>query len=177
MNFFPLIDSPEAISPFIIEKINDILHSNARITLIPPKILSIHYRRLNFIPTRDIMIISDCLHKSFLHKDLHLERSKSFCDLTNLHKSFLHKDLHLERSKSFGDLRLLHHCASFPLQHSHSCPDLSGIHHMHPQLHGMVIRRTTDSSEEIEVPVGLQKCKTFIRDYWTGTVPAPFPKM
>ena len=149
MNFFPLIDSPEMISPFIIEKINDILHSNARITLIP-KILSTHYRPLNFIATLEKL--SDCLHKSFLHKDLH----------------------HLERSESFCDLELLEHCT---LQRSHSCPDLSGIHHMHPKLHGILIGRTTDSREDVEVPVGLQKCKSFILDYWTETVPSPIPKM
>ena len=77
--------------------------------------------------------------------------------------------------------------ASLSLRHAHSCPDLSGIHLMHPKLHGTVMTSTTDAitnlmrkkyilssslSPKEEVPVGLHKCKRFILDYWTDTVPS-----
>ena len=145
MDFFPLIDSPELIYTVIIV-MNDILHSNPRTTL-TQKIPSIYYKPLNFLTTLELL--TDSLHENLLHK---------------------FKDVHLERSESFHDLRLSHQRASLPLRHVHSCPDLSGIHLMHPQLHGILMTRTTGIREDVEVPGGLQKCKNFILDYWNVTV-------
>ena len=91
---------------------------------------------------------------------------------------FLRKDpkiarLRLKRSKSLNNLRLPHHLelphnyyglltsrhvhpefpASLPLRHAHSCPDLSGIHHMHPQLSCKVTTTNTGSAMEASIRI------------------------
>ena len=76
--------------------------------------------------------------------------------------------LHLRRSKSFHDLTLPH---SLPLQYAHSCPDLSGIHHMHPKLHWRFMTSTTYTDYPDNMPFfsSLWLCKQFILCYWAET--------
>ena len=133
-------------------------------------------KKKNLVPCpHNIGLLSGSLCKDPKIARLHLRRSKSFHNLDLAH--------HLQSLHQLGSLP--HHHASLSLRRAHSCPDLSGIHLMHPQLHGRVMSSTTDKlqmskknilfsslSPKDEVPVGLHKCKTFILDYWTDTVPS-----
>ena len=133
--------------PKLITKMNEILHSNANITLTQ---LPISYY------CKDTTL-GDFLHKNFLRKDHHCHHLKGSKSLHNLR---LHHQLELP-----------HQRASLPLQHAHSCPDLSGIHPMHPKLHGIVLMTSVSVFDNETVPNGLQKCKNFMLNYWTKKFP------
>ena len=90
-----------------------------------------------------IALLNNALYSNPFNITLTGSASDSTAKSTGLLSSALCKDskiarLHLRRSKSFPDLTLSH--VSLPLQHAHSCPDLSGIHCMHPQLHRILMK-------------------------------------
>ena len=146
---------PKAVFPPYITILNSTLYHNPSIKL--PLFLYEYYEEKKIISrtlSTCVGLISGSLRKDPKIARLHLKRSKSFHDMQSSHYK-----------------QLPHHLS---LRRAHSCPDLSGIHLMHPKLHGTVMTSATgmDIEEEDEVPVGLHKCKKFILYYWTDTVPS-----
>ena len=133
--------NPKAIFSPYITILNNTLYHNPSITLIS---------QIAFKQEKMSSILSTCvgLLSGSLRKDSKIAR------------------LHLRRSKSFHNLEFPDHHASPPLQRAHSCPDLSGIRHMYPQFHYVVMTSTSNVRFIGKFHGGLHVCKHFITKYW-----------